>query len=332
MIGKEEFEGLSQEEQVARLELLGRAALAQYGVDVQDVKPLVHAENTTYRVDGADGAFCLRIHRPGYQNFTSIHSELEWLSALRRDTDLLVPDPRLSVKGELVVRSSCDEVPEERNCVLFRWLEGEFHRDNMTPADFHQLGRVTALLHEHALQWDRPADFTRHSLNELDSYTEASDEPLRQPSSLISDEDRRRVERIGHESRELMRQVGKAPDVYGLIHADLHRGNVLFEGDQIKIIDFDDCGFGFYLYDFAATFAFQLSLESYEEAREAFFRGYEAVRPLPPRTRELMNAFLRFRLYGLVRWVLSRGDNPRLRETGGEFVAYLMNNIRLVSD
>ena len=39
----------------------------------------------------------------------------------------------------------------------------------------------------------------------------------------------------------------------GLIHADLHYENFLFHDGVARAIDFDDCGWGFYLYDVAVT-------------------------------------------------------------------------------
>ncbi|MEZ0325148.1 MAG: phosphotransferase enzyme family protein [Fimbriimonas sp.] len=322
-----DFEALDQEQQVQRLELLGRNALGQFGVKPLEVTSLEHAENTTFKVVTSDGAYCLRIHRPGYQSFESIHSELEWLSAIRRDTQLAVPDPQISLRGELVVRASVVEVPEERNCVLFQWLEGEFLREP-TPEQFRRLGRAMAQLHEHALHWNRPADFTRHFLDDTGMYNEDSDKALLTASELISDEDRELVKRIAEESRALMRQLGKGPEVYGLIHGDLHRGNFLFEGETIKLIDFDDCGFAHYLYDFAASLAYQLRFEDFEGTRDALFDGYESIRPLPPHTRECLSQFLRLRFHGIVKWVLDRGDNPKMRERGRDFISHLLEGIQ----
>ena len=41
-----------------------------------------------------------------------------------------------------------------------------------------------------------------------------------------------------------------------LIHADLRLANLLVERDRLGIIDFDDCGFGWFGYDFAAAVSF----------------------------------------------------------------------------
>ena len=37
-----------------------------------------------------------------------------------------------------------------------------------------------------------------------------------------------------------------SPSVYSMIHADMHPGNVLVDGDRLTVIDFDDAGFGWH--------------------------------------------------------------------------------------
>ena len=48
-------------------------------------------------------------------------------------------------------------------------------------------------------------------------------------------------------------KYGKKPDRYGLIHSDLNINNILVDGDQVKILDFDDCGYGWLLFDFSTA-------------------------------------------------------------------------------
>lgn len=56
--------------------------------------PLRHETNTTFRVVAADGQqYVLRIHNPNGHIVPQIRSELQWLMALRQDTDLGVPEP-----------------------------------------------------------------------------------------------------------------------------------------------------------------------------------------------------------------------------------------------
>lgn len=64
-------------------------------------------------------------------------------------------------------------------------------------------------------------------------------------------------------------------DNYGLIHADLHTGNMVFHDDFPYPIDFGRCGYGYYLYDMAGTI-----LGLYPKQRGVFIQGYESVRKL----------------------------------------------------
>ena len=49
---------------------------------------------------------------------------------------------------------------------------------------------------------------------------------------------------------------GKGHDRFGLIHCDLRLANLLIDGKTVKVIDFDDCGFGWYMYDAATPISF----------------------------------------------------------------------------
>ncbi len=85
MVTVEDFNALTQTEQVERLQTLGEVALAEFGVVPERIEPLVHAENTTYHVLSEAGEFNLRISRPGYQSSANIDSEIAFLSALRAE-------------------------------------------------------------------------------------------------------------------------------------------------------------------------------------------------------------------------------------------------------
>ena len=60
-------------------------------------------------------------------------------------------------------------------------------------------------------------------------------------------------DRVAARMRRVMMQLGDSADKVGLIHADLHLDNALFWRDNVRVIDFDDCGFGYWLYDIAVA-------------------------------------------------------------------------------
>ena len=48
-----------------------------------------------------------------------------------------------------------------------------------------------------------------------------------------------------------MESIGKGPDAYGMIHSDLYPENVLFKAGRALPIDFEDCGYGYWMWDIA---------------------------------------------------------------------------------
>ncbi|WP_041225915.1 phosphotransferase [Crinalium epipsammum] len=75
-------------------------------------------------------------------------------------------------------------------------------------------------------------------------------------------------------------------DTWGVIHADLHSGNYVLYGEEVRPIDFSRCGFGFYLYDIGQSLG---DIEA--SLRWHFFEGYTSVRTLPENYQSVVEAF-----------------------------------------
>jgi len=323
MISTTEFNALGQDAQVAAIRRLGEAALAEFGIVPTEIAPLVHAENTTFQVDSHHGRFNLRISRPGYQSTASISSEIAWLAALRSEGHR-VPAPY----QERVVTASVPEVPEPRDCVLFRWMNGEIKRSGVTAEDTYLTGRAMARLHDFVRVWTPPPGFVRSDLR-LWAVSPREPQPYDAPHPFLNEEDRRLLIEVDREARDLLGRLPRTPETFGLIHSDMHPGNLIFEDGEVNVIDFDDAGYDFFLYDFAAALAFSLKQDNYPAIKAALLDGYQSVRPLPPGMPDLLPPFLRLRSAGICNWVLQRQDNPFMREHGAPFIASLCEKIRL---
>lgn len=319
MTTQEEFIGFNHEEQVARIELLGRAALDEFGIIPTAIRPLVHAENSTYWVNSELGAFCLRVSRPGYQSLPNLSSEIAWLSALAQ-AGHHVPEPYQS----RIVTASVPEVPEPRYCVAFRWQEGEFRHSGFSPSDARLLGQAIGRLHQFTSEWQLPDGFERQ---EQHGWVTRPN-PFVSASPILSEEDRDLLHGEWNDAAAMVLGLERSPDRYGLIHADLHAGNLLFKDDRLNLIDFDDASFAFLVYDFAAALAYEGEKPSYEAVRDACLDGYSSVRTLPPDTEALLNPFLRLRLMNICGWLVTRNDNPGLQAWGRDWAPKLCNQIR----
>lgn len=238
-----------------------------YGLRNARLTPLQQLVNTSFRVEAEQGQFLLRLHRKSAQTESRIQSELSWLSALANDTELKVQRPQQSTNGRLVVRVDGTFI------TLLSWLNGKaLPQAERSAAHYRSLGRMTATLHRHAQQWT-PENLDRPRLGSEQLIAADGWHGLSADAAV-------RLKDLCTRLRKVELQLGTGRDVYGLIHSDLSFGNVLFDDREAMPIDFDDCGFGHYLYDLAVIFAGAWSQPDYPQRRDAVLAGYREVRPL----------------------------------------------------
>jgi Ser/Thr protein kinase RdoA (MazF antagonist) len=267
-----------------------------------------HSENRTFRVTAPSGMFSLRLHRPGYQSGASIRSELAWLSALRRDTSLPVPSPVPGRDGRLLQEIEGPD-GETSFAVLFDHIEGvEPDLTGDRRALFRVLGGFAAHLHEHATQWTPPQDFTRqvwsagHILDADGLWGDWRVAPGVDAGIGAT------LHRLDGELRLRLAEYGTEPGRFGLIHADMRLGNLLLDGDRVTLIDFDDCGFCWFAYDFAAVVSFHETHPAIPALKTAWIEGYRQARPLSDADIAIIDAMILLRRMALLAWIGSHNE------------------------
>jgi Ser/Thr protein kinase RdoA (MazF antagonist) len=327
------YDSLTRRGQIGRLRRLGRTALAAYGLDGARMTPLRHEHNTTFRVDARGGPYVLRINRPGVHTPETVGSEMAWLRAIRDETDLSVPEPVAARDGSLVVAARDAGVPDPRVCVLLRRLDGRFIDERLTPAHLRQVARLQAGLHEHAGGWTPPQGFVRPRLDMLTSAEKAGGVGLETARRRADHPSREDADRSLQLIAELTSPAGAAdcaealdvvwattrelsaePDGTGLVHGDLHQENYLFERGIARAIDFDDCGWGFTLYDLAVTLSELEGHPRYDGLRAALLDEYAGRRSLPPRADVHLEAFAILRRMQLLMWGLESRRHAAFRD------------------
>jgi len=270
-------------------------ALQHYQLPTPRVRFLGHSENITFQISGPGGArFLLRLHRPVTHTFVgvrqqpdAIRSELHWLDALARETAISVPRPVRNRHGALVtlVQLSQDEVCP---CTLLRWVDGDpFPQDGPdAPSYAAALGRTVAALHQHASTWTAPRDFVRPSYDAA-FFRQVADNLRPGVTACVIEPSTYRV--IQQTIQVCMAAIAKIPlvrETWGVIHNDLHSGNCLIYGDQVRLIDFSLCGWGYYLFDLG-TCVGSLNVP----LRQPFLEAYLKQRKLPDNHVRLVEAF-----------------------------------------
>jgi len=280
--------------------------------DCWDMPPGVTAtlinvsENLTYRLEGADRRRILRVHRPGYHTRIGIESELAWLAAVGAQTDLSTAVAVPGRDGRLVQQARFGET---RHLVMFEHLSGRHFAPGEPLAPlFRQLGAQTARLHRHAKDWARPDWFERPAWDEAAVFGDGATWGNWRDAPNVTADVRAVLERVETVVVRRVSAYGKGADRYGLIHADLRLANVLAEGDRLHLIDFDDCGFGWFGYDFAAAISFMEDAPQIPALKAAWVAGYRDVSPLPAADVAMLDTFVMLRRLALLAWIGSHRE------------------------
>jgi Ser/Thr protein kinase RdoA (MazF antagonist) len=286
-----------------------RQALALWGLETAPVTFIAGRENRVYRVSTPRGDFALRLKRPGYRSDAEILSELQWLEAMH-EAGLHVPRPQPALSGALL------ETVGGQRVDLISWLSGNpLGRSRAplalddAPAVFRKLGADMARLHDACDAWDQPEGFQR-SAWDVDGLL--GENPLWGPFWLnpaLDADTRTLLETFRDIARDELVRRKDGLD-YGLIHADLVRENVLVDGNDLRMIDFDDGGWGFRLFDVATALFKNREEPDYPVLKSALIEGYAACRPLDATALDL---FLALRAVSYVGWIV-----PRIGEEGSQ--------------
>ncbi|GAC1367104.1 MAG: phosphotransferase [Ktedonobacteraceae bacterium] len=311
--------------QVPEFATWGYEALTHYNLPGPSLTFIRHNENITFQVTDRAQAekYLLRMHLPITENFASaqqrpveLASELLWLDALHRDTSLAIQKPVRNRAGEFVT-IIYPEGSAGLYCTLLHWIEGEPLRQNVTAALVEDLGAVVAQLHEHVRSWPIPAGFVRPTYNSEFFRQQAA---LLRPgiaAGIITAQEYAIVQTLVDSTGELLASLETDRENWGLIHADLHRGNCLVYQDRIRPIDFSLCGFGHFLFDFGS------SLPSFRrELRQSYITGYARRRKLPGNYLRAVEAFcVLCRMCSYVFMLPKVSERERLRARIAHFVA-----------
>ena len=295
-------------------------ALPAYGYTPAATCQLINlSENGTFRVVEGARTSILRVHRADYHSATAVESELAWIDALRRDTGVPTPVPVAAVDGRRVVPVHHDA--RTRNVVLFDELPGHEPAAESLSERFAILGEITARMHEHSRRWTPPAWFARFCWDWDCTLGEHPRWGRWQDGVGVGVAERDVLGRAADLLRLRLAAFGSGPDRFGLIHADLRLANLLLDGDRVAVIDFDDCGHGWNLYDLGAAVSFIEDDPRVPEWCDVWVRGYRTVRALPREHEVEIPSFVWLRRLMLVAWIGSHPGTDLALQMGAAFTA-----------
>ncbi|GGA17741.1 phosphotransferase enzyme family protein [Neptunicoccus cionae] len=293
---------------------LAQLAIARWDVDATSVELVAERENRVFRVITPDATYALRQHRSGYRTDAQLSSELAWMKSL--DTaGLSLPRPIAGSDGAHL------QLVNEAQFDLLTWLSGRQLGAFGTPLDlddpertFHDLGQAMARLHKASDAWTVPAGFTRPRwdadglIGETPQWGRFWENPTLTPDQKTLFETFR---------AEATATLSEGQHDFGLIHADLLRENILIDGRDLHLIDFDDGGPGYRLFELATTI-FRIREETNAPVlQSALIEGYQSERTINITHLPL---FIALRACTYVGWIVTRMELQGAQERNKQHI------------
>ncbi len=313
-------------------------ALVHWGLSRAEVTWLSYSNNAVFKVSAPHGDFVLRLHPPGRVSALHLGSELRWLQEIRRDTALKAPLPLESraSANELYISIEHDEfvMPNLVYGCLFEFVPGEARSAQaLSSEDVCEIGSYLGTLHLHA-QPASQTDLPRPRLDWEGLFGEESPYYRRESAGMISAAQDHIFAEVATRVQQTMCGLGQGPECFGLIHGDLLAKNVLFSDGTPAGLDFEFCGWGYYLYDLAPLL-WQLKGEratDYRALEDAMWSGYASKRQLLDTPPQLLEDFIAARQLASCRWLLVNVDHPSLRDIVPELLAQRTDELRRYLD
>lgn len=318
------FDDLSEAQGKDHLVDVARRALAHWDLtDNSQLSLLNISENATYRVDNPslNEPLILRVHRTGYHTINAVRTELAWMKALQKDAGVQTPQAIAATDGEMIKLIETPELNETRMVVMFRFIEGQEPDESRLLAPFSRLGKVTAKMHAHAREWQRPPYFERLVWDYQGTLGENGNWGRWQDGPGLNDDALQVLSELDDLVCSRLAKFGSGPERFGLIHADLRLANLLETDNDTRVIDFDDAGLGWFLYDIASALSFMEGREDIGELISAWVAGYREEGFLSDEEVTEIPTFLMLRRLAIIAWIGSHSDTDLARELGVSFTA-----------
>ena len=312
------------EELLEHLLGLANASLSLWDLPEGATARLINvSENATYLVEASGGhKSILRVHRENYHTRRAIECELAWLDALGAANAVTTPGYYTGRDGSAIQEARAPGLADPRFLVLFHFVEGSAPDESGDMSEgYEQLGAIAARCHQHALSWEKPAPFQRLTWDVDAVFGDTPTWGNWRDAPEVTEDLRGVLETVEATIRDRLTGYGKAPERFNLIHADMRLANLLVDDNGTRLIDFDDCGHGWLMYDFAAAISFIEDDPRIPDCKAAWIRGYQSVRALSGEDLAEIDTFVMLRRMALLAWIGSHIEAPEPQALAPGFAA-----------
>ena len=268
-------------------EMIG-GVLGEFELRSTQVQPLTSTDHCNAKIVTDSGSYFLKVLSPGYQ-IVDLRSQMMFADFLREGR-IPIPAPLETKTGQRFATTFLDG--EIRYGVLSPWIDGDTFGDRTDADSVGQCGELLARLHVRSQAFDPPDDFHLRVWDEVYAPPEDGWLPLFLADSRFDRAEKRIIEHAAARARTLHSRLPKDRRTYGLIHADFHGDNLIFDGKTIWVVDLEDVGWGHLLFDIVwSAVLFAKHHPGSDQCLRPLLHGYERTRRLSAAEIELLPEF-----------------------------------------
>jgi len=300
-------------------------AIELYDIDKNKLKSLGGFENFVYEYEKDSISYILRFVHSTHRTFDLVLAEIEFIDFLYNN-GANVSQVVTSVNN--VVTEKCDtENSEYFTVTAFVKAKGDFvKREQIGPELNKEFGKAVGKLH--LLTKDYKPVHKRHHWYEEDFLDIGRRNLMKEDMFIVE------------KGLELIEKLKKLPtdiDSYGLIHTDLHFGNMYYDGNDFTFFDFDDSAYKHFISDIAIIIFYQFGLSGFTESQKEektkaflndFCEGYLEVNNLDFSWFDHLNDFLKLRELILYMVIYGAGEEMITSKFGKKYIEFYRNRIK----
>jgi Ser/Thr protein kinase RdoA (MazF antagonist) len=271
----------------------GREIAALWDADPGSIRLVNDRINIVYRFEVGGRGMYLKVCAAANRSMLEQRAAAEYLQHLAGNgADVCAPV--LSRDGRLIEEYRWDDD------VFLGWVTDEapgrvISLDAPTVAEFRAWGVALGKMHRAAESYVPSDELTYLTWKEL--WQQTHDGMDRDDSEPVWDE----YEQL----TPWLDSLAESPDVYGLTHTDIRTENAMWDGERVRIIDFDEPVYHWYASDVMRPFLefAQLPDERFDPLFDAFLAGYRAVLEFSNTWVEELSRFARMKNLGFYWWI-----------------------------
>ena len=318
-----DFSCLPLSQQVKQYSRLAEEALHSWMLQGSELSLIKIRENAVFKVQTESGSkYALRIHRAGYHGDAELQSELQWIKALAQG-GMDVPRVISTASGQGFIVLNRNYIGASRQIDLFDWVdgrelgsmkEGPLGDQETLLNSFRMIGELAGRVHNVSTAWRIPDGFMRHSWDSEGFVGKTPNWGRFWELPALTADERKLMKYARERVRTDLAKYGQSEKNYGLIHADIVPENVLVDGHTVRLIDFDDSGFGWHMFDIATAIYFSCGASNFDELQASLLDGYRVVRPLSQRDIDQLPLFILTRATTILGWMYTRHETETAQE------------------